>query len=134
MRISDLSSDVCSSDLKIKRGLRTVALFFAICILWSVWTSESLAQWSSIWNFFWQGIPSKGSAVPTLFLAVAAMIFVAAIFFGRESAVEKRLYLCALFLGKDASAARSTVDPIILLGVRSEEHTSELQSLMRNSY
>src|SRR3546814_17553884 len=70
MRISDLSSDVCSSDLKIKRGLRTVALFFAICILWSVWTSESLAQWSSIWNFFWQGIPSSGSAVPTLFLPV----------------------------------------------------------------
>src|SRR3546814_18435552 len=39
-------------DDKIKRGLRKEALFFAICILWSVWTSESLDQWSSIWNFF----------------------------------------------------------------------------------
>src|SRR3546814_11258500 len=97
MRISDLSSDVCSSDLKIKRGLRTVALFFAICILWSVWTSESLAQWSSIWNFFWQGIPSSGSAVPTLFLAVAAMIFVAAFLFGRVSAVALRSLLGGLF-------------------------------------
>src|SRR3546814_731427 len=104
-------------DDKIKRGLRTVALFFAICILWSVWTSESLAQWSSIWNFFWQGIPSSGRAVPTLFLAVAAMIFVAAILFGRESAVEKRLSLGGLFPGKDVSVARSTVETIILLGV-----------------
>src|SRR3546814_6116930 len=45
------------------------------------------------------------------------MIFVAAIFFGRESALEKRLSLGGLFLGKDASVARSTVETIILLGV-----------------
>src|SRR3546814_1247628 len=93
------------------------------------------------------------------------MIFVAAILFGRESAVEKRLSLGGLFPGKDVSVARSTVETIILLGViapiglpqvygnfgadianvvvslrhsglprRSEEHTSELQSLMRTSY
>src|SRR3546814_3182513 len=98
------------------------------------------------------------------------MIFVAAILFGRESAVEKRLSLGGLFPGKDVSVARSTVETIILLGViapiglpqvygnfgadianvvvslrhsglsradaaaRSEEHTSELQSLMRISY
>src|SRR3546814_4430764 len=105
------------------------------------------------------------------------MIFVAAIRFGRESAVEKRLSLGGLFPGKDVSVARSTVETIILLGViapiglpqvygnfgadianvvvslrhsglsradaaalergyyeRSEEHTSELQSLMRISY
>src|SRR3546814_16817073 len=71
-------------DDKIKRGLRTVALFFAICILWSVWTSESLAQWSSIWNFFWQGIHSSGSAVSTLFLEVSALLFVGDIIIGRE--------------------------------------------------
>src|SRR3546814_4513866 len=104
-------------DDKIKRGLRTVALFFAICILWSVWTSESLGQWSSIWNFFWQGIPSSGSAVPMLFLAVAAMIVVAAILFGRESAVEKGLSLAGLFPGQVVSVARPQVAPTILLGV-----------------
>ncbi|MGH8524754.1 MAG: hypothetical protein ACREXY_11210, partial [Gammaproteobacteria bacterium] len=27
------------------RGLRTVGVFFSICILWSVWTSESIGQW-----------------------------------------------------------------------------------------
>src|SRR3546814_13602986 len=45
------------------------------------------------------------------------MIFVAAILFGRESAVEKRLSLGGLFPGKDVSVARSTVETIILLGV-----------------
>src|SRR3546814_10210111 len=77
-----------------------------------------ISDWSSVvCSSDLQGIPSSGSAVPTLFLAVAAMIFVAAILFGRESAVEKRLSLGGLFPGKDVSVARSTVETIILLGV-----------------
>src|SRR3546814_15634092 len=40
---------------QIKRGLRTVAILFFICILWLVWTTESLAQCRSLWYFFCQG-------------------------------------------------------------------------------
>ena len=55
---------------KIIRGLRTVALFFTICVLWSIWTSESIGQWVQHLELLWQGIPSSGSAVPSLLLAV----------------------------------------------------------------
>jgi hypothetical protein len=31
-------------------GLRTLATFTTICILWSMWTSESLSAWFSLWE------------------------------------------------------------------------------------
>lgn len=97
---------------KAVRGLRTVGIFFAICILWSVWTSESIGQWVSMWSFLWQGIPSSGSAMPMLLLAVAALIFVSAILFGRESSVEKRIALPG-----GVVLARSTVETLVLLAI-----------------
>ena len=31
-------------------SLRTAATFMAICILWSLWTSESLGEWAALWS------------------------------------------------------------------------------------
>jgi hypothetical protein len=94
------------------RGLRTVGIFFLICILWSVWTSESIGQWTTIWSFLWQGIPSDGSAFPTLLIVVAVIIFASAILVGRESSVEKRV---SIFSG--LSLARSTVETLVILTI-----------------
>jgi len=32
-------------------GLKTLATFTTICILWSLWTSKSIANWSTLWQF-----------------------------------------------------------------------------------
>jgi alginate O-acetyltransferase complex protein AlgI len=32
-------------------GLRTLAVFTIICTLWSMWTSESLSAWRSLWQY-----------------------------------------------------------------------------------
>jgi hypothetical protein len=97
---------------KAARGLRTVGIFFAICILWSVWTSESIGQWVGMWGFLWRGVPASGSPIPMLLVAVAALIFVLAIIFGRESSVEKRIALPGGLV-----LARSTVETLVLLAV-----------------
>jgi hypothetical protein len=95
---------------KVRRGLRTVGIFVTICVLWSIWTSDSIAQWAGLWSFLWEGVPRNGSAVPTLFLAVVVVVFTAAILFGRESSVEKRIQLAPRI-----SLARSTVETLVLL-------------------
>jgi hypothetical protein len=97
---------------KVMRGLRTVCIFVSICILWSVWTSESISHWISMWGFIWQGIPSSGSAVPALLIAVAAVIFIAAVLFGRESSVEKRITIPG-----GMRLARSTTETLVLLAI-----------------
>ena len=95
---------------KVKRGLRTVGIFVTICVLWSIWTSDSIGQWAGLWSFLWEGVPENGSAIPTLFLAVVAVVFTAAILFGRDSSVEKRIQLAPRF-----SLARSTIETLVLL-------------------
>lgn len=97
---------------KIRRGLSTVGIFFAICILWSIWTSDSIVQWVEIWSFLWEGIPSSGSPMPLLLIAVTAVIFVGAVLFGRESSVEKRITLA-----RGLTLTRSTVETLIILAV-----------------
>jgi hypothetical protein len=95
---------------KATRGLRAVVVFLVICTLWSVWTSESLGQWASMWSFLWQGIPSSGHALPTLLIAISLAVFVSAIAFGRESSVEKRIHLFS-----SVKLARSTVETLAVL-------------------
>lgn len=34
-----------------KRGAQTASTFAVICLLWSVWTSESLTEWMELWSF-----------------------------------------------------------------------------------
>src|SRR3546814_8697573 len=89
MRISDWSSDVCSSDLE---GAPTpVATFFA--------TAPKVAAMG-------------------LFVRVAVAAFGGAVADWRQIVIFSSL--ASIVLGA--------------VGARSEEHTSELQSLMRNSY
>src|SRR3546814_9359935 len=87
MRISDWSSDVCSSDLGHLAGLATVGILGL-------------------------GHGDEPAAV------------------GRERAVDDVHVLAQV--GRRRCAARVGAAPLFLL--RSDEHTSELQSLMRISY
>jgi hypothetical protein len=83
-RARSLSKPAILSVATAARGLSTVGIFFAVCVLWSLWGSESLASWLSLWDFFWRGIPPGGNAFPTLFLLVAATIFLCSVFFGQD--------------------------------------------------
>ncbi|MGE3283104.1 MAG: hypothetical protein AB7O13_19150 [Alphaproteobacteria bacterium] len=97
---------------KIVRGLRTVVLFFTICVLWSIWTSESIGQWFSMWSFLWHGIPGGGNAFPGLLIAVAAVVFVSAILVGRESSAERHVTLFGT-----VTFTRSTIATFVLLAL-----------------
>src|SRR3546814_10549269 len=105
MRISDWSSDVCSSDLcrwKIRRERSMIAIFAAL--------SAALAVGAGAFGAHGASSPDAAEWLKTgglyqLIHAVAALTIM--------------------------SFARG---PAVLLLVRSEEHTSELQSLMRISY
>src|SRR3546814_1477086 len=105
MRISDWSSDVCSSDL----------------------SCAALSTWRNRWD--WMSLPRAWKASSNLHSSPAA----AAIFIKASSAPARwqarnwrSLYEAGLLSGTPAA----TPPPL----PRSEEHTSELQSLMRISY
>src|SRR3546814_1195614 len=94
MRISDWSSDVCSSDL--------APLAFVLVLSFGInKLSTGAAQ-----ALFWVYAAVMGLSMSTIFLAFTASS-IATTFFATAAA---------------------------FLGLRSEEHTSELQSLMRISY
>src|SRR3546814_8488190 len=120
MRISDWSSDVCSSDL-VNDALTDPALIAQL---------DSLEQWL-------RSQPEVGSVVSYVdHLKLINRAFndddPAAYVIPSSAAAVKQLLV---FGGGDA--IRHVVDPqfrAALMKLRSEEHTSELQSLMRNSY
>src|SRR3546814_8423014 len=97
MRISDWSSDVCSSDLG---GLRRAWVAWAVHYLWEAWAAHCL----------WEGCRDSTSRCKILVLLPMNVL-------GERSSG------CS---GPSARGPRETL--------RSEEHTSELQSLMRISY
>jgi hypothetical protein len=84
-RSRSLSPHTWNAKLALTQGLRTVGMFFFLCVLWSIWTCESLPSWLGMWEFLWQGVPAEGSRFPTLLLAVAAVVFLAAVVAGRET-------------------------------------------------
>src|SRR3546814_2650800 len=92
MRISDWSSDVCSSDLPDKAGVFNNA--------------------AQVWNhdFYWDSLRPNGGGKPT----------------GKVADLIKDSFGDYDKFKADFAAA--------CVGQRSEEHTSELQSLMRISY
>jgi D-alanyl-lipoteichoic acid acyltransferase DltB (MBOAT superfamily) len=49
---------------------KTYATFWLICVLWSLWTSESLADWLSLWSALGGAYTIDVLAVPALVLAV----------------------------------------------------------------
>src|SRR3546814_4821082 len=97
MRISDWSSDVCSSDLCIPRP-----------------AAMSMASWTSCDVTKPLDTPSDWEAPP------------------------KSVISCSSYEAKKNSLSFTIgppkVTPMVLSVSRSEEHTSELQSLMRSSY
>src|SRR3546814_5088701 len=105
MRISDWSSDVCSSDLVVPDIVEHIELIVAQCRVFDDESFEELAESAKI------------------ILDLQAEINV----FEMELRIIERHQLI--------SAVGEKTDPILCpFQVRSEEHTSELQSLMRISY
>src|SRR3546814_9788191 len=117
MRISDCSSDVCSSDLDL--GMGSVAVYPADdgASLHARKADQAIA------------LPGRG---------VAAYLDGAAILRAAQEAGATAIHPGYGFLSENAGFARACADAgITFVGPtpeRSEEHTSELQSLMRNSY
>src|SRR3546814_9786096 len=122
MRISDWSSDVCSSDLS---GTRKPAL--------AVWMGGD-AQANSTLNA--AGVPTYASEAE----AVRGFMYLVRHREAQQALMETPPSLPQDFV-VDSDAAQAVVAEALAEGrrwlepdaVRSEEHTSELQSLMRNS-
>src|SRR3546814_8828113 len=126
MRISDLSSDVCSSDLSRSRSIQPAPFLTS----WGILTFGGVGRQRQCTDDVGH---SNGSALPS-----------------RSSAERGRFskYALATIIGFQQGLDRcDMLDPQILrIGksdhqfhrkageIRSEEHTSELQSLMRHSY
>src|SRR3546814_8948576 len=105
MRISDWSSDVCSSDLSIHAGL---------------WTSAAL-----------NAPPQNVPVLRTRLTALEAKFG-----FDPKGHTGKALTHALTQLPHDLVTAFTpdSLETLALTSMRSEEHTSELQSLMRISY
>ena len=52
---------------------KTYAMFWIICLLWSLWTSESLADWISLWSAFRAPFTADVLLFPGLVLAVIVL-------------------------------------------------------------
>src|SRR3546814_6415634 len=113
MRISDWSSDVCSSDLTGSGGWKRASTPFP-------------TSFTAFWAMSWNGPPPDGNV--RQFRRP-----------GQAQAADERDQRHAAG-GRDAGAAdhlhghRAAAGGGRSGGPRSEEHTSELQSLMRSSY
>src|SRR3546814_5745852 len=109
MRISDWSSDVCSSDLW-HFGPKAQEV-------WSIFAAHGLAA-ELVEDASGDLVPPPGS-VPPAFLCFDE--------WGEETAPVLAWWRPSEILGPDGQ-------PVMVQCARSEEHTSELQSLMRISY
>src|SRR3546814_4487333 len=109
MRISDWSSDVCSSDLHVI-GQRDIGLHRRVARNPALGASQRIAH---------PAAPEQRIALHRQAVQAQAI----------ERQVEVRFHLVADGVAYVAGRVEDTV-----VGDRSEEHTSELQSLMRNSY
>src|SRR3546814_10705237 len=111
MRISDWSSDVCSSDLSLWRSCRRRLPRSRCSASWSFCTSDR-AHWDRSGRYFLARLPGQhqGAHQGRWHLALRCLL--------------RRCQLEPLQLGASTDGAH----------LRSEEQTSELQSLMRNSY
>ena len=56
-------------------SLRTAATFLLLCVLWSLWTSTSVAEWISLWSvldFSWQALAAVTGVFAIMALITAA--------------------------------------------------------------
>src|SRR3546814_2476927 len=118
MRISDWSSDVCSSDL-----LFNALTAFVIAKSANAEQARGIMFWllgnlSGVrWADVWMAVSAAVGGCLTCFWHIRALD---AFTFGIDSAASLGI---AVRRGQ-----------VLLIGARSEEHTSELQSLMRTQY
>src|SRR3546814_9922144 len=125
MRISDWSSDVCSSDLP-----RRVGLSASRCSTLNGWRSANRRERLTVSRPFQGGIPPALSALCLWDARRGEMAVVKLI----TKRVEKPWGRRTLWPAFDD--VMNCGEPVgeIWFQMRSEEHTSELQSLMRISY
>src|SRR3546814_5778148 len=134
MRISDWSSDVCSSDLFIRRSLECCGRGFELVLTIRQPETRSLAR-----QGFNPADPTGhcgfADDLEKAYVAECRDVRAAAQFNGimliRGLAHGKHANFIAVFFPEQSHRARSNG---VIRGHRSEEHTSELQSLMRISY
>src|SRR3546814_2531611 len=122
MRISDWSSDVCSSDLDWSRGDREVCR-------------------SSVYLLIWESRPKPGCRDKSSRLGAVRFLALIRIEIALTQTDRLRCDLDHFViidvgdgLFQRHALGRRQTDGVILAARRSEEHTSELQSLMRISY
>src|SRR3546814_6855435 len=120
MRISDWSSDVCSSDLDaLKEGRLKMTQRLPI-------SAHAAAQPYGIDLRAGQTISVHDAILAAITKSANnAAVVLAEALGGTESKFERQLYGCTAKWDAKTQTCK---------GKRSEEHTSELQSLMRNSY
>src|SRR3546814_2036203 len=123
MRISDWSSDVCSSDLNQAQD-RAVADLDAFRRTRRAGRVHDVGQRIAIDACVGIGIGIGFNRIRTIVDHDAA-----------QRALRQKVALCAIKQRyPHASVVQGEGEPLLGLRNRSEEHTSELQSLMRNSY
>src|SRR3546814_7575203 len=132
MRISDWSSDVCSSDLaniKHRPSGRRPSLYFMLLqilsillnILWWIIIAQAVMSWLLAFNV----INTHNEFVRQLWYVLERIT---------EPLYRPIRRIMPDFGGIDLTPMVVLILLIIIRGPRSEEHTSELQSLMRISY
>src|SRR3546814_7084378 len=122
MRISDWSSDVCSSDLATFTSSSDAAVVFAGFEPFEERLAQGITSDAIIGNLF-----GRMQAVEEAFIIAVPPPPVAGV--GRAGGF--KLQLRDL---NSAEMARVLQAAYAIMGQRSEEHTSELQSLMRSTY
>src|SRR3546814_8989572 len=117
MRISDWSSDVCSSDL-VRARLSNDGVMAVLMRRDSMTLSAALLD-----------VDDRGGELGVVETEVRAVV-------GQQLVVRALLHDAALLHHEDhvGAADRGKAVGDDEAGARSEEHTSELQSLMRSSY
>src|SRR3546814_10758242 len=126
MRISDWSSDVCSSDLEQRR----IVAQFAADLWGSVLVSDQPVFVGAQFNPLGPNV--LGSAGATFVFSDFAPGIVADTWY--SSALADAISGADLEPGFIDINSQFSSDFDFYYGLRSEEHTSELQSLMRTSY
>src|SRR3546814_10794931 len=121
MRMSDWSSDVCSSDLVVKDTYGVIIYQEQVMQIAQVFAGYTLGQADLLRRAMGKKIKSEMNAQRDIFVKGAM---------AKGVTKERASYVFDLvdkFAGYGFNKAHSA-------GYRSEEHTSELQSLMRISY
>src|SRR3546814_5419757 len=144
MRISDWSSDVCSSDLIGAAGdkvgsARALAAAYILGEI-AIWLIEPVGQTATLLLLITGLAGAFSIGAQNVLVALVAMVYPtglrgtsigAAMGFGRLGAILGPI-IGGLMIGWNWSIGQMFIAAgIVLVAARSEEHTSELQSLMR---